>query len=267
MNILITGACGQLGRALRDISRGYDHKCIFADVVDDDDVMYLDVTDASAVLDVMRTYAVDVVVNCDFAPRILADASREMNAVFIHVSEDYVYEGASNVPYREIDMPACGRSDDEAAVEESGCRYVIIRTSWLYSCYGDNSFRVFEDRTSRCPSMDVPMDMTGTPTYAYDLAQTIFWIVDDGKMDNTGIYNYSDEGSCSLYDFAVAVNRMFGYTCDVRPCRTDESVHDVRPAYSVMDKSLFKRTFGYRIPHWEDSLRLCTEEYRRIINK
>ncbi len=291
MNILITGAGGQLGRSMRDVSEGYDHKCFFADLAGGCDVMSLDVTDASAVAEVMDRCDIDVIINCAgytdvnraesdednafivnaLAPKVLADAAKASDVVLIHVSTDYVYDGRANVPYRETDAVnpqsayARTKAAGDRAVAESGCRYIILRTAWLYSCYGRNFFRTIEEKAADSPSVSVVMDQVGTPTYAADLAQAVFSIIDGDMLDRTGVYHYSNEGVCSWYDFAKAINRGLGYLCDVRPCRTSDYPSKVcRPSYSVMDKSLFKRTFGLEIPHWEDSLLMCINEFQNI---
>ncbi len=290
MNILITGASGQLGRTLSDISAGYDHKCFFTDVLPGEGVLHLDVTEESEVLEFMRTHAVDVVINCAgytdvnkaesdeekarllnvHAPEVLASSAAKTGAVLIHISTDYVYDGQASTPYRETDSAgplniyAKTKLEGDMAVAGSGCRYLIFRTAWLYSCYGRNFFKTIEDKASKTPGIKVVFDQVGAPTYAYDLALAIFCIIDDGRLDNCGIYHFSDEGVCSWYDFAKAIVRGFGYTCNVQPCRSDEFPSPVRrPAYSVLDKSLFKKTFGYEVPHWEDSLELCIKEYKK----
>ncbi len=291
MNILIIGANGQLGRTFMDVSKGYDHTCIFTSRTGSEYVTALDMTDADAVMDMLISNDIDVLINCagytdvagaennhDIAaalnvagPRNLAEAARKTDSVLIHFSTDYVFDGQANTPYSEIDEPnptsvyARTKYDGERAVIESGCRYLIFRTSWLYSCYGKNFFLTMEDKTSSMPEVKVVEDQIGTPTYAHDLAQAVFQIIDDMKLDNTGIYHYSNQGVCSWYDFAEAINRGFGYTCNVKPCRTSDYPSKVnRPAYSVLGKSLFKDTFGYDIPHWEDSLGHCINEYINI---
>lgn len=288
MNILVTGACGQLGRTLRDISAGYDHRCVFTDVAAGEDVLALDVTDPEAVRKAVAGHGIDVIVNCAgytdvnraeddeakarlinaYAPAVLAEAARENDAVLIHISTDYVFDGNANTPYPE-DAPkgpsgayARTKLEGEEAVAASGCRHIILRTAWLYSCYGKNFFRTIVEKTSGLTSISVVNDQSGSPTYAYDLATAIFLIIDDGKLDRTGVYHYSDEGVCSWYDFAKAINRGLGHMCDVRPCRTSDFPSKVRrPAYSVLDKTKFKETFGYEVPHWQDSLDLCIAEY------
>ncbi len=288
MNILIIGANGQLGRTFMDVARGYEHKCIFTSRSESEHAAVLDMTDYSAVMEAIASNEVDVVINCagytDVAkaeneqaeawrlnvegPSVLAAAVRETGKILIHFSSDYVFDGEANTPYYETDAPnplsvyARTKFEGDKAVMESGCKYLVFRISWLYSCYGRNFFRTMEDKTSSQPSVSVVEDQTGTPTYAADLAHAVFQIIDDGKLDRTGLYNYSNEGVCSWYDFAEAINRGFGYTCDVVPCRTGDYPSKVRrPAYSVLEKALFKETFGYEVPHWEDSLILCINEY------
>lgn len=290
MNILVTGANGQLGRTFRDFSRGSDDRFIFTDIIGDGDVMSLDATDAVAVRRVMRENDVDVIINCagytdvDKAeteeeaalkinaglPAVLASAAEESGAVLIHMSTDYVFDGRSSVPYLETDEPAPlgayarTKLEGEKAVIGSGCRYMIIRTAWLYSCYGRNFFRIMETLTSEKPYVDVVMDQTGTPTYAVDLVDAVMGIIDNGHLDKTGIYNFSNEGVCSWYDFAKSICRRFGYLCDVRPCRSADYPSKVqRPSYSVLDKALFKKTFNCDIPHWEDSLEVAVAEYMK----
>ncbi len=290
MNILITGACGQLGRTLMDVSRGYDHYCLFADISESEGVVSLDATDAAAVMDVVKEHHIDVIVNCagytdvngaesDEAlayklnaelPAILASAAKACDAVLIHISTDYVFDGKANTPYMEtaatnpLSVYARTKDAGDKAVTESGCRYLIFRTAWLYSCYGRNFFKTIEEKTSDMPSINVVIDQVGTPTYAWDLASAIFSVIDGGCTDKVGIYNYSNEGVCSWYDFARAINRGFGYLCDVRPCHTGDYPSKVcRPAYSVLDKSHFKKTFGIDVPHWEDSLLVCINEYQK----
>lgn len=292
MNILVVGANGQLGRTFMDLSRGYDFGFIFTDVIGGDGVVELDALDADAVRDVMKKHDVDVIINCagytdvnkaedeeDRArklnvelPSVLAAAAKKAGAVLVHISTDYVFDGNSSVPYREEDTPvpigayARTKYEGEVAVQASGCRYIIIRAAWLYSCYGKNFFKTMEALTSERPSVNVVIDQVGTPTYAVDLADAILYIIDNEMIDKTGLYHYTNEGVCSWYDFAKSINRKFGYLCNVTPCHTDDFPSKVvRPSYSVLDKSLFKRTFGMDIPHWEDSLELAVAEYNEIM--
>ncbi len=288
MNILVTGASGQLGSAFRKISKGYDENCFFTSRTGDGSISALDVADAEAVIDFVKAHNVDIIINCAgytdvnraeserdaavllnvTAPEILAAAAKETGALLIHFSTDYVYDGESNTPYQETSQTAplnfYGKTklDGDKAVVASGCRYMIFRISWMYSVYGKDFFKTIERKTSELPSINVVSDQIGTPTYANDLADAIFWIITNGLLDKTGIYNYSNEGVCSWYDFAHAIDRKCGNLCEVRPCSSADFPSPVsRPKYSVLDKSLFKKTFGYEIPHWEDSLELCVREY------
>ena len=294
MNILVTGASGQLGRSLQDVSGGYDFNFVFTDVTAGDGVVELDATDAAAVDTIMRENKIDVVINCagytdvnkaedeeDKAyvlnaglPGILAAAAKEADALLMHISTDYIFDGKSSVPYREDDEPgplgayARTKLEGEKAVKQSGCRYMIFRTAWMYSSYGNNFMRTMESLTADRPYVNVVIDQTGTPTYAGDLAQAIMQIIENDMLDRVGTYNYTNEGVCTWYDFAKAVNRICGYTCDVRPCRSEDYPSKVtRPSYSVLDKSLFKKTFETEILHWEDVLEVAINEYLEKLNK
>ena len=157
--------------------------------------------------------------------------------------------------------------EGESAVAASGCRYIIIRTSWLYSEYGRNFVKTMLELTATRPQLNVVSDQTGTPTYALDLAETIRHIVESGKSEgNEGIYHYSNEGICTWYDFAKAIAGYSGHTgCDIRPCTSDEYPSPVRrPAYSVLDKTKIKKVFGIEVPFWTDSLEECLKNITRI---
>ncbi len=292
MKILVTGANGQLGRTLMDLSVEYGHEFIFTSRTAGSGVMPLDAADASAVTEMMKANAVDVVINCagytDVAaaeseveaahmlnvhlPAALASAAKETGAVLIHFSTDYVFDGKAHTPYGEnspanpLGVYAKTKLEGDRAVMESGCKYMIFRTSWLYSCHGKNFFKTIGKKVSESQSINVVNDQRGTPTYAVDLAEAVLKIIDGGMLDRTGLYNYSDEGECSWYDFAKAISEGLGYGCDVRPCSTDDYPSKVRrPAYSVLDKTLFKETFKISIPDWRDSLTVCIEEFRKIM--
>lgn len=284
MNILITGSMGQLGRSLRRSMDFTEHQCICTDLRGTDDVLALDITDPDAVRKFVENRGIDVIVNCAaytnvakaedeeevafrvnaLAPGILAAAAKEADALLVHVSTDYVFDGKGCQPYTE-DMPAhpvnaYGRTKlaGEKAVVESGCRYMIFRTSWLYSPFGGNFVQTIYDKTASQSSIQVVSDQVGTPTFAQDLADTIGSIIDDNMLDKTGIYNYSNEGVCSWYDLAKEICDMCGRLCHVIPCRTTDYPSNVaRPQYSVMDKTKVKTTFGVEIPHWKDSLAFC----------
>lgn len=281
MNILVTGANGQLGSELRLVSRNSKDTYFFTDVAE------LDITDADAVLDTVRKLHIEAVVNCaaytnvdraeDDAPLAerlnatavgnLAAAMREVGGLLVHISTDYVFGGnLNNTPCTEEQATnptgVYGRTKllGEQAVAASGCRYLIFRTAWLYSEFGKNFVKTMLDLTASKPELHVVFDQTGTPTYAYDLAAAIVDILDNRKFEGrTGIYHYSNEGVCSWYDFTQRIAELAGHTgCDIRPCHSSEFPSKVvRPAYSVLDKTRFKETFGLRIPYWTDSLKTC----------
>ena len=277
---------GQLGHAVRKLSFGSEHEYVFTDINDSEGVSRLDITDKEAVRGMVD--GADVIVNCAAytdvngaegnealamkvnaeAAGILAEAAREAGALLMHVSTDYVFDGKGNVPYDEDAQPspvnAYGRTklEGEKAIAASGCRYMIFRTSWLYSDVGKNFYLTMNRLTAEKPELKVVMDQAGTPTNAYDLAFLICHIIETDMLDKTGVYNYSNDGVCSWYDFAREINNMLGHTCRVEPCRTDEFPSPAqRPQYSVLDKSKVKRTFGVEVPHWRESLQLLIDEH------
>lgn len=283
LNILITGANGQLGSELRLRGAQTEDNYIPTDVAE------LDITDASAVHRFVADNKIDVIVNCaaytnvdkaedDFAAANLvnntaadnlASAAARSEATLIHISTDYVFEGISCLPYRESDPTTSPRSvygrtklAGERAVAASGCKYLIVRTGWLYSGFGNNFVKTMLRLTSERDTLDVVFDQVGTPTYAGDLADAIIEIIDTRLYKDTpGIYHFSDEGVCSWYDFAVEIARLAGNTgCHIRPCHSDEfPTKAQRPSFSVLDKTKIKNTFGIAIPHWRDSLAVCVE--------
>lgn len=281
MVVLVTGANGQLGSHIRLLASNSPHTFIFTDIDT------LDITNAEAVQRTVASHNVECIINCAAytnvdraeddepaahlinatAPRILAEAIKARGGWLIHVSTDYVFGGTiSNTPCNELQpvnpTGAYGRTKlaGEQAVVGSGCNYLIIRTAWLYSEYGKNFVKTMLALTSQKDSLNVVYDQVGTPTYAADLAKAIFHIIDNQLYHNQqGIYNYSDEGVCSWFDFAMAIARIAGNTnCAIYPCRSSEFPSKVvRPSYSVLDKSKIKHTFGLDIPYWLDSLGKC----------
>ena len=281
MRILVTGANGQLGRSIRDAAAGSPNEYIFTDVDD------IDITDPEAVSLAVSVNSFDAIVNCaaytdveraESQPEIarlinatavgyLAQAAAKAGIPLIHVSTDYVFGGnLNNTPCSEDQTPnptgvyGVTKLQGEQAIIESGCRYLIFRTAWLYSEYGKNFVKTMLELTSSKPRLNVVFDQCGTPTYAADLARAIVSVIDGGLIDgNEGIYNYSDEGVCSWYDFTKAIARMAGNdSCDIQPCHSDEFPSKVvRPAYSVLDKTKFKDTFHLPVPYWSDSLFTC----------
>lgn len=281
MNILVTGANGQLGSCLRDVAAGSTDNYIFTDVAE------LDITDAAAVRKAVSDNAVDVIVNCAAytnvdkaeddaafaellnatAVRNLAEAAKENGATLIHISTDYVFgKEPYNVPCREdqkgtpTGVYGLTKLHGEQAIAETGVKALIFRTAWLYSEYGRNFVKTMLNLTSTKPELKVVFDQTGTPTYAGDLAHALFDIIENRRFaGNEGVYHYSNEGVCSWYDFTKMIAEYAGNTaCDIQPCHSDEFPSKVvRPSYSVLDKTKFKNTFGIKVPYWTDSLRRC----------
>ena len=273
MNILVTGANGQLGREMQRLGAVSPNNYIFTDVAE------LDVTDAGAVLRAAEQTRAEAIVNCAaytnveraeedeatadllnrLAPANLAAAAAATGATLIHISTDYVFDGTTHLPYTEQSPTAplgvYGRTKlaGEQAVEASGCSHLILRTAWLYSAFGNNFLKTMLRLTAERESLSVVFDQIGTPTYAGDLALAIFSVIEGGQLrSNEGIYHFSDEGACSWYDFAVEIAAAVGHDkCRIAPCHTAEYPSKApRPAYSVLDKSKFKTTFGIEIPHW-----------------
>ncbi|WP_346709681.1 dTDP-4-dehydrorhamnose reductase [Phocaeicola salanitronis] len=295
MNILVTGANGQLGNEMRIISKDTDDTYTFTDVVEAEGVetVLLDITDAEAVRSIVREKGIRCIVNCAAytnvdkaetdealchtlnaeAPKILALAMKEANGLLVQISTDYVFGGDPyNTPCREdqkgTPTGVYGKTklEGERNVQEAGCDYVIIRTAWLYSEFGKNFVKTMLGLTASKPQLNVVFDQVGTPTYAYDLARAIQTVLADYAGENPengyskrGIYHFSNEGVCSWYDFTKKIAELAGNTeCDIRPCHSDEFPSPVkRPAYSVLDKTKIKQVFGVEVPYWTDSLKVC----------
>lgn len=284
-NILVTGANGQLGSELQRLGQVSPDNYLFTDVAE------LDITDAAAVDGFIARERIDVIVNCaaytavekaegdaevaalinHTAPGILAVAARKAGATLFHISTDYVFDGSANTPYAETATPApigvYGRTKQagEQAVADSGCKYLIFRTSWLYSAYGNNFLKTMLRLTAERESVNVVFDQVGTPTYAGDLALVLYSIIDAGHYaGRDGIYHFSNEGVCSWYDFAVEIAAEAGHDrCRIAPCHSSEFPTNVhRPAYSVLDKTKFKETFGIEIPHWRESMKACIRKLK-----
>lgn len=289
MTVMVTGANGQLGNEMRLVAQGSRDRYIFTDVADLPglETVHLDITDPDAVRAMVRENDVKAIVNCaaytnvdkaeddrescallnSKAPEILALAMKEAGGLLVHVSTDYVFGGDPyNTPCREdqkgtpTGVYGLTKLQGEQAITDSGCHHIIIRTAWLYSEFGKNFVKTMLSLTATKPQLDVVFDQTGTPTYALDLARVIFDIVENRKWEgNDGIYHFSNEGVCSWYDFTRMIAEYAGNTsCDIRPCHSDEFPSKVkRPAYSVLDKTKIKNTFGIEIPYWTDSLKKC----------
>ena len=281
MNILVTGANGQLGNCIRNASKDSNDNYIFTDVAE------LDITNAEAVARMVKDNDINIIINCaaytnvdkaeddaEFAEllnagavRNLAEAIKANDGTLIHVSTDYVFGGnAGNTPRGE-DEPAnptgvygLTKLHGEQAIAATGCKALIFRTAWLYSEYGKNFVKTMLTLTSTKPELKVVFDQAGTPTYAQDLADAIVNMINRGEYaGNEGIYHYSNEGVCSWFDFTKMIAAIAGNNlCDIQPCHSSEFPSKViRPSYSVLDKTKFKETFSLKVPYWTDSLTTC----------
>lgn len=285
MNILVTGANGQLGNEMQLVAKGSTDRYIFTDVCEG--YRKLDITDLDAIRREVRENDIQCIVNCAAwtnvdkaetaggivetlnatAPENLARAMKEVDGLLVHISTDYVFGGDPyNTPCKEdqkgtpTGVYGLTKLHGEQKIEATGGNYIIIRTSWLYSEFGHNFVKTMLNLTATKPQLKVVFDQVGTPTYAGDLANAIFDIIEHRKWQgHTGIYHFSNEGVCSWYDFTKKIAEIAGHTeCDIEPCHSDEFPSPVkRPAYSVLDKTKIKETFGIKIPYWVDSLKKC----------
>ena len=285
MNILVTGANGQLGNEMRIVSKGSSDRYIFTDVEE------LDILDRKAVMDCVKREKIEVVVNCAaytnvdkaedepaFAEKLnatavgyLAEACKDNSATLIHISTDYVFGGnEGNTPKTEDEKAnptgVYGKTKllGERAIEKVGCKHIIIRTAWLYSEFGHNFVKTMRKLTAEKDCLKVVFDQIGTPTYALDLAEVIKLFIERLKNANSqqpianGIYHFSNEGVTSWYDFAKEICELSGNKCDIQPCHSDEFPSKVkRPSYSVLDKTKIKNKLNITIPHWKESLKKC----------
>lgn len=278
--VLITGANGQLGHEMRNVLDGDDRfEAIFTDVAE------LDICDAEAVNQAVADNRVDYIVNCAAYTQVdkaednvelcrkinatavenLARAAAACGARMIHVSTDYVFNGRGYRPYTEDMTPdpqsvyGSTKLEGEQALMRLCPQSAIIRTAWLYSPYGNNFVKTMMRLGTERDELSVVADQIGTPTCAADLARAILAVL-TAETFVPGIYHFSDEGACSWYDFTVAIHRLAGITCRVKPIRSDEYPSRAhRPFYSVLDKSKIKQTYGITIPHWYESLSHCIE--------
>ena len=289
MNILVTGANGQLGNEIRIVAKNSCDTYIYTDVVEMDGVetTLLDITSLDAVRKMVQENDITCIINCAAYKNVdkaetdevfcellnakavenLAFAMKEKEGLLVHVSTDYVFGGDPyNTPCKEdqkgTPTGVYGKTklQGEQNILATGCKYVIIRTAWLYSEFGKNFVKTMLNLTASKPQLKVVFDQVGTPTYAYDLAKAIYEIVSERKYEgNDGVYHFSNEGVCSWYDFTKVIAEYAGHTeCDIQPCHSDEFPSPVkRPAYSVLDKTKIKKTFGVKVPYWTESLKVC----------
>lgn len=285
MNILVTGAGGQLGNEMQIVARESKDNYIFTDVCEG--YTHLDITSIDDIRRIVKENDIKCIVNCAAwtnvdaaetagdivetlnatAPENLARAMKEVDGLLVHVSTDYVFGGDPyNTPCKEdqkgtpTGVYGQTKLHGEEKIIATGVDHIILRTAWLYSEFGKNFVKTMLNLTATKPQLKVVFDQCGTPTYALDLAKTIAHIIGSRLYEgNSGIYHFSNEGVCSWFDFTKKIAELAGNTtCDIQPCHSDELPSPVkRPAYSVLDKTKIKETFGIRIPYWTDSLKTC----------
>ena len=285
MYILVTGAHGQLGNEMQLVAKQSKDNYIFTDVCDG--YTKLDITNLDTVRSIVKQNDIKCIVNCAAwtnvdaaeiagdivetlnatAPENLAKAMKEVDGLLIHISTDYVFGGDPyNTPCKEdqkgtpTGVYGLTKLHGEQKIQAVGGNYIIIRTAWLYSEFGKNFVKTMINLTATKPQLKVVFDQCGTPTYAGDLADTIFTILENRKFEgNSGIYHFSNEGVCSWFDFTVKIAELAGNTtCEILPCHSCEFPSPVtRPSYSVLDKTKIKNTFGIKIPYWTNSLKKC----------
>jgi len=286
INILVTGSNGQLGNELRKLVKVSDDcNFVFTDIAE------LDITNPAAIEALMQAENIAVIINCAAytavdkaetdtvaayrinrdAPGYLAATALKFNAILVHVSTDYVFSGEGFRPYTENSSTdprstyGMSKLKAEMAVIDSGCRHIIIRTSWLYSAFGNNFIKTVRKYGRERGHLNMIYDQIGTPTHAADLALAIMAIIPQYDDNKCGIYHYSNEGVCSWYDFALEIIAQSGITCTVAPINTEEyPLPAVRPFYSVLNKGKLKHTFNIKIPYWKDSLTRCLKELEEI---
>lgn len=285
MNVLVTGANGQLGNEMRLMAQNSSHNYIFTDVEE------LDITDFNAILQTVKEKEIQIIVNCaaytnvdkaendfDIANALnniavgrLANVAKAQNATLIHISTDYVFNGNNHIPYTEDDITdpigVYGKTKlaGEETIKKVGCNYIILRTAWLYSKWGNNFVKTMQKLTLEKDSLSVIFDQIGSPTYAKDLAHAISLIIERNMLNQQGIYHYSNEGVCSWFDFAKEICELSGHNCNITPIHSQDYPSKVtRPHYSVLDKTKFKETFGIPVPYWKDSLKKCINELKEM---
>lgn len=282
MNILITGSGGQLGQDIITSAKKLpkEYKIFHTDIAS------LDITCKEDISMFCNENKIDLIINCaaytnvdkaeveesdianninNLAVKYLGEVSNENNIFLIHISTDYVFGALNNTPLKENDsinplgVYGITKRKGEEELINSGCKYIIIRTSWLYSWHSKNFVRTMFNLTLTKDKIEVVFDQVGSPTYAEDLASFIIFIISNNLLEkNVGIYHFSNEGVCSWFDFAWEINRLAKHNCMVQPCHSDQYPSPVkRPSYSVLDKSKLKDTFGFNVPYWKVSLESC----------
>ena len=281
--ILVTGSNGQLGSELKRLSENLaPYQFIFADLPE------LDITDYSTVAHWCKAHQISVIINCaaytavdraeedretagkvnHLGPKVLAQVALETGATLIHISTDYVFNGEGYAPYTEemavspLGVYGATKLAGEEAIRESGCRSVIIRTSWLYSIFGNNFVKTMLRLGAEREQLGVIADQIGSPTNASDLAKAIIAMLPklEEQPRHGEVYHFSNEGVASWYDFTLAIMEMAELECNVKAIGTkDYPTPAKRPHYSVMSKEKIKEHFGVEVPYWRDSLAECLE--------
>ena len=284
---LVFGASGMLGR--RVMERLHSQKMSGAAKVFGLTSEDCDITDETAVHDIVTKYHPDIILNCaaytavdkaesdaeaadkvnHIGPANIAKAAAETDALLIHVSTDYVFDGTGTEPYTEdmqtspIGVYGQTKLDGEKAIAESGCKHVIVRTQWLYDSEGKNFFLTMLSLFGEKERLNVVNDQTGCPTYVVDLAKALVTISQNYDGQN-GVYNYSCGGDCTWYDFATSIAQLAGAETRIFPVPTSEYPTPAkRPAYSVLSKDKIVETFGVKVRHWRKSLNKCYDNWER----
>lgn len=280
--VLVTGANGQLGSEIRHISSAYQFEFVFTDVAE------LDITSKESIVNFLKDNPVDAIINCaaytavdraeteveiadkvnHLAVKYLAEAAKEFKLKFIHVSTDYVFDGEAFRPYTEDAVPnpqsvygVTKRAAEVALISLELPNSIVIRTSWVYSTYGNNFVKTMRRLGAEKTELNVVADQIGSPTNARDLARCILDILPNLNTSKTEIYHFSNEGVCSWYDFAVAIMELSGFDCKVKPIPSSQYPTPAkRPFYSVMSKEKIKTDFGIQPDHWRHSLQQCLLE-------
>ena len=282
LNVLVTGSNGQLGSEIQELSSQYPYNFFFTDR------NKLDITDAQSIKEIIEKNRISTIINCaaftavdkaetdaemadkinHLAVRYLAQISKEKNIKLIHISTDYVFDGKNYKPYHEDDKTnpngVYGQTKldgEKAMIEINPENSTIIRTSWVYSSYGNNFLKTMLRLGKEKEQLGVIYDQVGTPTYARDLTKVILEILPNIKNEKVEIYNYSNEGVLSWYDFAKEIMRMAKLPCEINPIETkDYPTAAARPHYSLLNKSKIKKEFNITIPYWKDSLDECLKK-------
>lgn len=286
MNILVTGSNGQLGNEFQLLSKQFTaHQYFFTDV------NQLDITKKDAIDSYVQENHIDIIINCaaytavdkaeeqdelamlinSTAVSYLAESCKKHNALLVHISTDYVFDGKAHTPYIEEDATkplsiyAKTKFIAEQHIENIGPKALIFRTSWLYSYFGNNFVKSMQKYGKERGSLGVVFDQIGSPTYAHDLALAILKVIESKRIDDRiEVYHYSNEGVCSWYDFAKAIMELSNIECDVNPIRSEEyPLPAPRPMYSVLDKGKIKKDYNIKIPHWRESLKICIEQLEK----